>query len=49
MRMLDIKHAFPMHFWGVGEYVTAFIGSEISKPYRDRIIPLLNEGDSAEI
>ncbi len=49
MRTLDIKHAFPMHFWGVGEYVTAFIGSEISKPYRDRIIPLLNEGDSAEI
>lgn len=49
MRTLRIKRAFPMHFWGLGEYVDAFCASETASPYRDRIIPLTEEGACVEI
>lgn len=48
MNNLNIKKACPMHFWGVEEYVTAFIESEISAPYREKIIPLTKNGESAD-
>ncbi len=49
MRTLDIKRAFPMHFWGVDEYVAKFYASELAAPYRDRIVPLTAEGASVII
>lgn len=44
VRTLDIKYAFPMHFWGRPEYVEMFCKSPDAIPYRDRIVPLTKEG-----
>ncbi len=49
MRTLDIKHAFPMHFWGADGYVTEFCTSDTAAPYRGRIVPLTEEGSSVII
>lgn len=49
MRTLDIKKAFPMHFWGRGEYAAKFAASDTAAPYRDRIAPLTKCGESIEI
>lgn len=49
MRNLEIKKAFPMHFWGDSDYVEMFLQSQDSIPYRDRIVPLTKEGAETEI
>ncbi len=49
MKNLKIKKAFPMHFWGMPEYVVSFLESDLAKEYKDRIIPLLISGDTAEV
>lgn len=49
MRSLNIKKAFPMHFWNNPDYVAHFIASDDAKEYRERIVPLLYDGDTIEI
>lgn len=49
MRNLTIKKAFPMHFWEQPEYVRSFVESNTASSYRDRIVPLTNEGDTVTI
>ncbi len=49
MKSLNIKKAFPMHFWNTPDYVADFVSSDATKDYRGRIVPLLRDGDVAEI
>ncbi len=49
MRNLNIKKAFPMHFWNTPDYVRDFIASDGARAYRDKIVPLLHDGDTIEI
>ena len=44
MRTLDVKFAFPMHFWERPEYVAMFCKSPDVISYREKIVPLTKEG-----
>ncbi len=48
LRNLNIKHAFPMHFWGDPDYVRRFAASLEAEAYREKLVLLLDEGKSTE-
>lgn len=44
MRITSTKMAFPMHFWKNYKVINTLLASERSKPYRNRIISITEEG-----
>lgn len=49
MKNLDIKKAFPMHFWQDYSLSKKLKGDERSKPYRERIVDIDNRDQFFEI
>jgi L-ascorbate metabolism protein UlaG (beta-lactamase superfamily) len=48
MRTADIRRAVPMHFGDSPQIVDRLLQDPVSESYRDRIIPLVERGQSAE-
>ena len=48
MTSFRIQHAVPMHLFGPDRIITEFLNDPVSKPYRNRIIPM-RPGDTENI
>lgn len=49
MRTVDVKAAFPMHFWGDYSVIRQLMDLDCSVPYRDKIISLSHEGQEFDL
>jgi len=49
MRTADVKHMAPMHFGEDVQVVARLLGDPVSAPYRDRVLSLVERGQSAAL
>ena len=49
VKEVDVKHIFPMHFWGEYDVAERLKKMPCSAGYRDRIVEIHEEGESWEI
>lgn len=49
MRTADVGKAVPIHFGERAEIIDKLIADPVSEPYRERILPLMTRGQSADV
>ena len=49
LRNADVKKAVPMHFGSKKSAIEKLLTDPVTEPYRDKIVPLVKRGETAEI